>query len=220
MAQRLKFLVLSEVGEIKSIFKRQDPSLTEILSSKRVTIFGCGGLGSNIAMMLARSGVGSFRLYDFDKVEITNLNRQNYNFCDIGKEKADLTKKKLLDVISDLDVESKNVFVDENNLPEFVDGSDLYIEAFDDVEKKVMIFDYFSGRDEKLITVSGLSGLGNLNDIKFKRMGNILAIGDFKSDPSRDGLYFPYISIICGAVSLEALKILGGIYDWFFKTRG
>ena len=75
------------------ILKRQNKNDNEIFEKAKVSILGCGGLGSNIAMILARAGIGEIYLYDFDKVEYSNLNRQNYKISDIGKEKTLATKK-------------------------------------------------------------------------------------------------------------------------------
>ena len=74
------------------ILKRQDPDLNRILEKASVSILGCGGLGSNIAMALARCGVGKLYIYDFDRVEYSNLNRQNYKISDLGKSKVFETK--------------------------------------------------------------------------------------------------------------------------------
>ena len=75
------------------ILKRQNKNDNEIFEKAKVSILGCGGLGSNVAMILARAGIGEIFLYDFDKVEYSNLNRQNYKISDIGKEKVLATKK-------------------------------------------------------------------------------------------------------------------------------
>ena len=65
------------------ILKRQDPEINEILKNAKISILGCGGLGSNIAMALARCGLGEIHIYDYDKVELSNLNRQNYDQKDL-----------------------------------------------------------------------------------------------------------------------------------------
>ena len=73
---------MDEIRE--KVLKRQDPIVNEKLKNAKVSILGCGGLGSNIAMTLARSGIGELFLYDYDKVEYSNLNRQNYTIDELG----------------------------------------------------------------------------------------------------------------------------------------
>ena len=70
------------------ILKRQDSKISAEFQKETVTIFGCGGLGSNVAMMLARAGVGRLILYDYDAIEYSNLNRQNYTFQEVGASKV------------------------------------------------------------------------------------------------------------------------------------
>lgn len=83
----------------EEILRRQDPYINKILENSSVSILGCGGLGSNIAMSLARCGIGHIYIYDYDKVEYSNLNRQNYDMADLGKSKVRETKKKIEETI-------------------------------------------------------------------------------------------------------------------------
>lgn len=214
----LKSLVLWEVADIEKfnnfseIFKRQDKFLTDIFHKSSVSILGCGGIGSNASIMLARAGVSTINIFDFDKVEFSNLNRQNYTYEDVGRSKVLITKKKIEETIPNVKVNAMEIFVDKNNLDEIVKSSNIFIEAFDKREKKMEAFDYFLDRDEFLIMASGLSGLGNLEDIRIKRIKNITMIGDFKSTTD-DGLFAPYVSVIASLQALEALKIMGGYYE-------
>lgn len=194
----------------REILKRQDSEINKILENSRVSILGCGGLGSNIAMTLARCGVGELHLYDFDKVEYSNLNRQNYDLGDLGNSKVDQTKKKIEETIPYTRVFAEEAFISEENLDEIIEKSDIFIEAFDKKEMKSLVFDYFLGKkDKKLIMASGLSGLGNFCYIKIKEIENITMVGDFKSTPD-EGLYAPYIGIISNLEALCAVKIIIG----------
>lgn len=194
----------------REILKRQDSEINKILENSRVSILGCGGLGSNIAMTLARCGVGELHLYDFDKVEYSNLNRQNYDLRDLGNSKVDQTKKKIEETIPYTRVFAEEAFISEENLDEIIEKADIFIEAFDKKEMKSLVFDYFLGKkDKKLVMASGLSGLGNFCDIKIKEIENITIVGDFKSTPD-EGLYAPYIGIISNLEALCAVKIIIG----------
>lgn len=195
------------------ILKRQDPYINDILKERSVSILGCGGLGSNIAMSLARCGVGTIHLYDFDKVEYSNLNRQNYDQDDLGKSKVLQTKKKIERTIPYTKVYANKVYVSLDNLDEISEKTDIFIEAFDKKEMKSLVFEYFLGKkDKKLIIGSGLSGLGDLEDIKIKRIDNVTMIGDFTSSPE-SGLYLPYVGVIASLEALYAVKIIKGEYD-------
>lgn len=190
------------------ILKRQDKDLSDIFKNTSVSILGCGGLGSNIAMMLARAGIGRINLFDYDRIEYSNLNRQNYSIADLGKKKTLTTKEIIEKAIPYVEIEDFDIFLDENNMNSYIDTADIFIEAFDSKESKRFVFDYFLDHQEKhLICASGLSGLGDLEDIKIKRFSNITMIGDFKSKTD-EGLYAPYLMTIASLEALEALKII------------
>ena len=192
------------------ILKRQDSKINEKLKQAKVSILGCGGLGSNIAMALARCGLGEIHIYDFDKVEFSNLNRQNFDQNDLGKSKVVQTKKKIAETIPYTKVFANNLFVTKENLDEISEKTDIFIEAFDKKEMKSLVFEYFLGKDDKkLVMASGLSDLGNFSDIKIKEIENVTMVGDFRSTPN-EGLYAPYIGIVSNLEALCALKLIIG----------
>ena len=161
------------------ILKRQDPEINEILKNAKISILGCGGLGSNIAMALARCGLGEIHIYDYDKVELSNLNRQNYDQKDLGKSKVIQTKKKIEATLPYTKVYADEVLISKENLSQIAEKTDIFIEAFDKKEMKSLVFEYFLGRkDKKLIMASGLSGLGDFSDIKVKKIENVTMVGD------------------------------------------
>lgn len=190
------------------ILKRQDEDLSDLFKKSTVSILGCGGLGSNIAMELARAGVGKINLFDYDKVEYSNLNRQNYFLADLGKSKVLATKNIIKSAIPYVDIDTFDVYLNDENMDLYIDRSDIFIEAFDNKKVKKFVFDYFTNKPQKqLITASGLSGLGSLEDIKIKKFSNITMIGDFKSTTDQ-GLYAPYLMTVASLEALEALKII------------
>lgn len=202
---------MDEIRE--KVLKRQDPIVNEKLKNAKVSILGCGGLGSNIAMTLARSGIGELFLYDYDIVEYSNLNRQNYTLDELGGSKTYLTKKKIESTLPYVKCHSKDIYLTTESMDTIVDKTDIFIEAFDNKESKTMLFDYFVGRKDKLlITGSGVSGLGELSDIKIKQIENVTMIGDFNSNPN-DGLYLAYVSLIANLEALVAIKIIKGDYN-------
>lgn len=192
------------------ILKRQDPEINKILEDASVTILGCGGLGSNIAMALARCGVGEIYIYDFDKVEYSNLNRQNYKVSDLGKSKVIETKRIIEQTLPHTKVIAEEVYITRDILDEISPRTEIVIEAFDSKEMKSLVFDYYLGsKSNKLVMASGLSGLGNFEDIKIKEIDNITMVGDFKSTPD-EGLYAPFIGIVSNLEALCAVKLIVG----------
>ena len=95
---------------------RFDPDIKAKLQCARVAVAGLGGLGSNIAVMLARSGVGHLFLVDFDRVDTTNLNRQAYSIPHLGMNKTDAVKMILADINPFLDIKTQCVKVTPENV--------------------------------------------------------------------------------------------------------
>lgn len=189
------------------ILKRQDSLCNEIFKNAKVSVLGCGGLGSNVAMILARAGIGEINLYDFDTIEYSNLNRQNYTINEVGLKKTEASKKRLKETLPYVKVNTKDIYLNKDNMDSIINEADYFIEAFDNRESKAMVFDYFTNLDDKyLFTASGMAGLGDLSDIKIKRFSNITMVGDFKSDAKKDGLYLAYVSIMASLEALECLK--------------
>ena len=100
--------------------QRHGERIHNILSHSSVAIAGLGGLGSNIAMYLARAGVGHLHLVDFDKVDITNLNRQQYDIADLGTLKTDALTKNIKRFNPFIEITSQCVKVNEDNAAEII----------------------------------------------------------------------------------------------------
>lgn len=198
----------------EKVLKRQLTKDNALFQSQHITILGCGGLGSNIAMMLSRAGIGKLSLYDYDTIEYSNLNRQNYTVDEIGQSKVAITKAKIQKTVPYVRVEAFDQRIDPDYLESILHSSSLFIEAFDDQQAKAMAVDIFMHHPDKyLITASGVSGLGQLGDIQVKYCDNLCLIGNFKTTPDQ-GLYLPYVSIVASLQALEALKWIknGGTY--------
>lgn len=190
------------------VLKRQNTQISKKFQRAHVSILGTGGLGSNVAMMLARAGVGNLYLFDYDKVEYSNLNRQNFFLRDIGEEKVNATKKRILSAIPYVNVKTFQLKLTENNLPNYLDTSDIFVEAFDDPKAKAMTFNLFSSLSHKyLISVSGIGGMEDYENIKVKHMNNVCIYGDFKTDQS-EGLYSPNVTLYAALQSGEVLRII------------
>jgi sulfur carrier protein ThiS adenylyltransferase len=158
------------------------------LSKYCVGIAGAGGLGSNCAVSLLRSGIGKLIIADFDIVSSSNLNRQFYFKNQVGLPKVEALKTNLMQIDTDVQIEIFNIKLDAKNIPELYKNCDIIVEAFDRAEMKVMIIETCSTHfpDMPLIVGSGLAGWGNNQDIKTEQYGNLFFCGDMSSEVEED----------------------------------
>lgn len=177
----------------ESLCLRHGKERQEKFSRANVIIFGLGGLGSHIAVLLARAGVGylgHIHLVDFDKVELTNIHRQNYDLADIGKYKPDALKHHLLTVNPYLDVVTTRKKVTEKDVGELIQGNSIVVEAFDGAETKSMLVDAFFTHktgNQCIFAASGMAGFGDGNLIHTRQVNDYFyLIGDEKSDVRKE----------------------------------
>lgn len=166
---------------------RHGEDLQNKISAARVAVCGLGGLGSNIAIALARAGVGHLHLIDFDRVDLTNLNRQQYAVGQLGQYKTDALRETLSLVSPYCDVTCDTIRVTEENLPDLLKTEDYICEAFDRAEAKAMlvsgVLEHFP--EKYLVAGSGLAGLGSANTIQTRRVSRRFYLcGDGTSDSS------------------------------------
>ena len=154
------------------------PGERAALESVRVGIAGAGGLGSNCAMHLVRSGVKHITIADFDVVNESNLNRQFFFRDQIGQKKVEAIKANLLRIEPDADIRAVDMRLDASSAREVFADCGIVVEAFDAVDAKVMLVSAFASSGKKLVTASGLAGWGRSNAMRVRKMGNIVAIGD------------------------------------------
>ena len=166
---------------------RHGEELQNKISTARVAVCGLGGLGSNIAIALARAGVGHLHLIDFDRVDLTNLNRQQYAVGQLGQYKTDALRETLSLVSPYCDVTCDTIQVTEENLPDLLKAENYICEAFDRAEAKAMlvsgVLEHFP--EKYLVAGSGLAGLGSANTIQTRRVSQRFYLcGDGTSDSS------------------------------------
>lgn len=153
------------------------------IASKKIFIAGCGGLGSNVAHMLVRSGFRKITILDFDVVEDSNLNRQLYFPDQIGMKKTEALAQTLLRLEPDLEITSIVGKIESpSDVSILVNDSDIIVEAFDSPTSKATFVSGALPTGKIVIAVSGIAGYGNTNDIITKKMGNnFYLIGDEKT---------------------------------------
>lgn len=201
----------------RTLEARHGKELQAKFTGSTVAICGLGGLGSNIAVSLARAGIGRLILIDFDKVDISNLHRQQYQADQIGFYKTEALTENLKRIAPYVEIVSHSVHVTEENFQELLQDADIICEAFDDAEAKAMLV---NGVLEKLhtkylIAASGMAGLGSANSIKTRRvMERFYLCGDGVSDVADDiGLVAPRVMLCAAHQAQMVLRILSGNYE-------
>ena len=163
----------------------------------KIGIAGAGGLGSNCALNLVRSGFKKFYIYDYDKVEINNLNRQFYFLDQVGMDKTAALKENLIKINPELEINTKKIMITDKNILKLFEKCDVVVEAFDNAEYKRMIAERYIKSNKLFVSASGLAGIGNSNNIIIKKINDkFYLIGDFNSEVS-DTLkpYSPRVSV-------------------------
>ncbi len=181
-----------------------------------VAVCGLGGLGSNVAISLARAGVGKLILIDFDKVDISNLHRQQYSVSQLGMYKTEAMKQTLSEISPYYDVKTHTIKLTEENLSLLAD-CDIVCECFDNAECKAILVNGVAERypDKCIVAASGMSGLHTGNIIQTKKLGKKLYIcGDGMSDVNSDGTLFAPRVMLCAAHQANTvLRIIAGKFD-------
>lgn len=198
---------------IAALTKGLTSQQVEKLQQAKVAIVGCGGLGSNIALELTRAGIGSLHLIDFDRVELSNLNRQQYFLEDVGSYKVEALAKYLKRINPYIQLQLTPEPLTEDNLLEQLQNADYICEALDKAETKAMLVTNALADlpHIPLVAGSGIAGLGNPNEVSTKKVKNKLYV-------SGDGCSDFHGNPLCGArvilcASHQALTILRLILD-------
>lgn len=201
----------------EALIARHGQELHDRFSSATAAICGLGGLGSNIAIALARAGIGKLILVDFDRVDITNLHRQQYKADQIGEYKAEALAANLLEISPYTEVKRVTEKVTEDNFRELLEEADIVCEAFDNAEAKAMLV---NGILEKLpecylVAASGMAGMGSPNSIETRRITDRFYLcGDGVSDVEETmGLVAPRVMLCAAHQAQTVLRILAGEYE-------
>jgi len=193
---------------------RHTPGAHEKVKYARVGIAGVGGLGSAVAVALARIGVGELVLADFDVVEPSNLNRQQYFVDQIGKPKVDAMEENLRRINPYVKVSTHKVVLDEANIPGIFCGVAALVEALDLAENKAMLISSMARAcpGTPVIAASGVAGHGLSNSIKTTHFsGNYYIVGDQDTEAAAGvGLMAPRVGIAAHHQANCVLRLLLG----------
>jgi len=197
------------------IASRNSPELNLALSKAVIGVAGLGGLGSNIALSLARVGVKKLVLADFDVVEPSNLNRQQYFVRHIGLKKTQALKELINDVNPFVEVETHDIFLDEKNVASVFGECEILCEAFDNVAGKAMILNEAGAslKDKKIIGASGMAGYFSSNLIKtIKFAKNVYLCGDLTNEAKiGQGLMAPRVAVCANHEANLVIRLLMGL---------
>ncbi len=197
-----------------ALIARHGAENQQILARATVGIAGLGGLGSHIAVSLARLGVGHLVLADFDTVDITNLNRQHYFLRHLGRPKAEALYEQLADINPYLHYIARTVRVTADNACTLFAGCDVICEAFDQADQKAMLTEaILTGLpDTPLVSGSGMAGWGSANTIEtVRRFGQFYVCGDGESDIADGvGLTAPRVAVCAAHQATMVMRLLLG----------
>lgn len=185
MKKNLEELLKNEDKFFAQISKRNAPNSLNLLKNARVGIAGAGGIGSNLALNLARVGVGHLHIIDFDSVELVNLNRQNFFLSDVGRLKVEALKEQIFAINPFIDVTCENLKITQDNASEIFKNDDIVCEAFDDENAKSMLAnEILSNYEDKFVVASsGMAGYTIRDEFGVKGFGKRLFLcGDFSND--------------------------------------
>ncbi|GFE60340.1 sulfur carrier protein ThiS adenylyltransferase ThiF [Geobacter sp. AOG2] len=193
---------------------RHTPGVHALLKAATVGVAGAGGLGSAVAVALARVGVGRLVIADFDVVEPSNLNRQQYFIDQLGQPKVDALAENIARINPYIEVESHQAMLCPENIPAVFAACTVVVEAFDRADMKAMLVDTLLGRlpSVTVVAASGLAGYGTSNAIVTQRAtSRLYLVGDGESEAKPGcGLMAPRVAIAAGHQANQVVRIILG----------
>ena len=199
----------------RTLEARHGKELQAKFTGSTVAICGLGGLGSNIAVSLARAGVGRLILIDFDKVDITNLHRQQYKMNQVGIPKAEALLENLKEIAPYVEYEVHQERVTAENAVSLLQSADVICEAFDKADAKAMLVDTVLEKlpQKYLVAASGMASYDSGNAILTRRITDKFYLcGDGKNDVDEVvGLVAPRVMLCAAHQALTAIRLVLGL---------
>ena len=202
---------------MNALIARHGLDLHKRFSSATVAVCGLGGLGSNIAIALARAGIGKLILIDFDCVDITNLHRQQYKANQIGCYKTEALAEILLEIAPYTEITAVTAKITEENFANLLKGADVVCEAFDNAEAKAMLVNGVLERLPNcyLVAASGMAGMDTPNTIRTRKvMKRFYLCGDETNDVTDTiGLVASRVMLCAAHQAHIVLRIIASEYE-------
>lgn len=195
----------------KALFAKHDPRVLAALRASTVGIAGAGGLGSNVAISLARAGVGRLIIADFDSIEPSNLNRQQYFVRQIGRRKVAALRENLRAINPFGEYTVHAVRVTRTNVGRLFGAAEILVEAFDEAATKQMLIDAWLSRypERPIVVASGLAGYGKNRKLHTRRMGSLHVCGDEESQcPPGISPMAPRVAIVANLQANLVVELL------------
>ncbi|WP_028856484.1 sulfur carrier protein ThiS adenylyltransferase ThiF [Psychrilyobacter atlanticus] len=178
----------------------------------KIGILGAGGIGSNVAVNLVRSGVSNLKIADFDRIENSNLNRQFYFHDQIGKSKVEALRENLTRIAPNLEIEIIDKKIEKNNIKDLFFDCDILVEAFDKKEYKTLLVEEFYDSNKLIVSASGIAH-HDTDNIHTKKFGeNLYVVGDFKKGIDKYKTYSPKVLIVA-SIMANLVMNKGGYYE-------
>ena len=198
----------------RALEERHGAQLQKKLAAASVAVCGLGGLGSNIAIALARAGVGHIHIIDFDRVDVSNLNRQQYFPEQLGTYKTEALSETLHRIAPYCEITAETVKLTEENIPKLLAGFPIICEAFDHADQKAMLVNCVLEHlpQAYLVSASGMAGIDTANTIPTRRItSHFYLCGDGKSDVADGlGLISARVAVCAAHEAHIILRILSG----------
>lgn len=199
------------------LIARHTPGVFEKVKKACVGIAGLGGLGSNVALSLARLGIGKLVLVDYDVVEPSNLNRQQYFIRHIGMRKTEALRELLMGSNPFVEIVTENIYVTSQNIADCFQGVDVLVEAFDDPKCKAeLVNTWLKAYPQKpVVAASGIAGCFSNNSIitrKIKERFYLVGDGTSEAKPGC-GLMAPRVAIAANHQANMVLRLILGEKD-------
>ncbi len=193
--------------------EEKNKKILKILKKSSVGIAGLGGLGSNVAVSLARAGIGCLILVDFDKVEKSNLSRQYYFLDQVGILKTKALKDNIKKINPDVEVIIYNTKLKKGSMEKYFKNTDVIIEALDEAKTKTNFIEEIMLKLPKkpIIAVSGIAGYGHSERITKKSFNNLNVVYDENAKCCEDDvLLAPRVAFFANWEANIAIEILLG----------
>lgn len=166
----------------------------------KVGIAGVGGIGSNVARHLVQAGVTELKIVDFDRVEISNLNRQFYRVDQAGKKKTDCLAQNLKAIRPETVIEKIDLKIGPGDAGMIFNDCTIVVEGFDQKQLKKMLIEELSGTGKTLVSASGIAGV-DMACVGTRKMGNCHIVGDFSSEQDEHVLFPPKIALVAAMMA-------------------
>lgn len=210
-----KFPTADEIKD--ALTARMGAELQKNFHNSTVAVCGLGGLGSNIAISLARSGIGRLILVDFDRVDITNLNRQQYKAMQIGELKSEALVENIKEINPYIELTGLSEKLNEDNYDKLLSEADVICEAFDIAEEKSKLVNYVLENmpDKYIVAASGMAGLDSPDKIVTRKITKRFYLcGDGESSTDNgESLFAPRVMLCAAHQATTVLRIIAGKYD-------